>query len=63
VTAWLRETLAGSDAVFKVIASPVPLAAGSAPMPSALDKWDGYLAERDALFDFLDGLKPSGMRN
>ena len=48
---WLRTSLAASRATFKVIVSPVPWATGT--KPGSLDTWDGFPAERKALFDFL----------
>lgn len=51
--AWLKETLKKSKATFRVIASPVPWAEGSTEGHNKMDKWDGFLAERNAIFDFL----------
>lgn len=51
--AWLKETLKKSEATFRVIASPVPWAEGSTAGHNKLDKWDGYLAERNEIFKFL----------
>ncbi|MFU8894274.1 MAG: alkaline phosphatase D family protein [Luteolibacter sp.] len=50
---WLKETLRKSQSTFRVIASPVPWAEGSTEGHNKLDKWDGFLAERNAIFDFL----------
>ncbi len=51
--AWLKETLKNSQATFRVIASPVPWADGSVTGQQKFDKWEGFHAERDAIFDFL----------
>jgi len=52
--AWLKQTLAESKATFKVIASPVPWADGTSPSGNQkLDKWEGFPAERQAIFDHL----------
>ena len=52
--AWLKETLAKSEATFKVIASPVPWADGTSPRGNQkFDKWEGFPAERQAIFDHL----------
>jgi len=59
--AWLKETLANSEATFKVIASPVPWAEGSTAGHNKLDKWDGFLTERNSIFDFLHQQKINGV--
>ena len=52
--AWLKETLLESRATFRVIASPVPWADGVAPRGrQKYDKWEGFPAERQAIFDHL----------
>ena len=52
--AWLKETLENSDATFRIIASPVPWADGSAPRGrQKFDKWEGFPAERQAIFDHI----------
>lgn len=51
--AWLKRTLRESEATFRIICSPVPWALGTAPGRQALDKWEGFPAERQAIFDFL----------
>lgn len=51
--AWLKQTLRTSEATFKVIASPVPWADGTTRGNNRLDKWEGYPAEREAIFDHL----------
>lgn len=44
---WLLDGLRSSDAVFKVIASSVPL------KYHGVDSWEGYRSERQELFDFI----------
>lgn len=44
---WLKRGLAASDAVFKVIATSVPL------KYHGPDSWEGYTTERQELFDFI----------
>ena len=44
---WLKRGLQSSDAVFKMIATSVPLKYHGA------DSWEGYTAERQELFDFI----------
>ena len=51
--AWLLESLVGSDATFKMIVSPVPMAEGTKPGRSGLDTWDGFPEERDEIFNFI----------
>ena len=46
--AWLKKTLAESDATFKVIVSSVPWAKNV--KPGSKDTWDGYDAERESIF-------------
>ena len=48
---WLFRTLENSRGVFKVLASPVPFAAGV--KPGSLDPWDGYPEEREAIFTHI----------
>lgn len=60
---WLLEGLASSRAVFKVIASPVPMAQGTkagvqqsatlGEIDGALDTWDGFAREREEIFDWI----------
>lgn len=45
--AWLKQGLQSSDAVYKVIASSVPL------KYHGVDSWQGYRSERQELFDFV----------
>jgi len=56
---WLREKLRSSDATFKVIASPVPWAYGA--KPGSRDPWQGYKAEREEIFSFLEANKIDGV--
>lgn len=44
---WLFESLAGSSAIFKFIATSVPMAGGG------IDRWDGYPMERAELLRFI----------
>ena len=50
--AWLFERLKGSSGAFKVLASSVPWASGT--KPGSRDTWDGYDAEREAIFSFIE---------
>lgn len=59
--AWLKETLKKSTSTFRVIASPVPWAEGSTDGHNKLDKWDGFLGERNEIFDFLHETKINGV--
>ncbi len=56
---WLLETLANSKGTFKVLASPVPWTAGV--KPGSKDTWDGYAAEREEIFSFLETKKINGL--
>lgn len=47
---WLQARLASSTAVFKIIATSVPLRFGT----TAKDSWEGYLHERRRIFDFIE---------
>jgi alkaline phosphatase D len=49
---WLFQKLKSSRATFKVLASPVPWAFGA--KPGSLDPWQGYKAEREQIFSFLE---------
>jgi len=52
----LKQALLASTATFKIIINDVPL---SSLYVTPYDRWDGYLAERDALLDFVaDNLDP-----
>jgi alkaline phosphatase D len=46
----LQQALLDSDATFKIIVNNVPL---SSIFLSPYDRWEGYLAERQALLDFI----------
>ena len=53
---WLKKSVKNSDAVFKVIASPVPWSFEA--KKDAKDTWNGFQDERKELFDyFLNGAK------
>ena len=56
---WLLDGLAASMAAFKVIASPVPWASGT--KPGSLDTWDGYPAEREEVFAFIEEERIDGV--
>lgn len=45
--AWLKQGLQSSDAVFKIVATTIPLKYHGA------DSWEGYTTERQELFDFI----------
>jgi len=49
---WLLKALKQSTGTFKVIASPVPWSYGA--KPGSLDPWQGYTAEREQIFSFLE---------
>ncbi len=49
---WLLEALAKSDAIFKVIVSPVPFTPNI--KPGSRDPWDGYPEEREEIFTHLE---------
>lgn len=55
--AWLEEGLVGSRARWNVLAHQVPIAPtgrpGDAGLEQSMDKWAGYVAERDALLRLL----------
>jgi alkaline phosphatase D len=56
---WLFEKLKSSRATFKVLASPVPWAFGA--KPGSLDPWQGYKAEREQIFSFLEANRIDGV--
>lgn len=56
---WLLNKLKTSNATFKVIASPVPWAFGA--KPGSRDPWQGYKAEREEIFSFLEANKIDGV--
>ena len=56
---WLFEKLKSSRATFKVLASPVPWALGA--KPGSRDPWQGYQAEREQIFSFLETNRIDGV--
>jgi len=56
---WLFEKLKSSKATFKVLASPVPWAYGA--KPGSRDPWQGYKAEREQIFSFLESNRIDGV--
>ena len=56
---WLFETLKNSKGRFKVLASPVPWTAGI--KPGSRDPWDGYPAERERIFSFIEQQRINGV--
>jgi alkaline phosphatase D len=56
---WLFRKLKSSRATFKVLASPVPWAFGA--KPGSRDPWQGYKAEREQIFSFLETNKIDGV--
>ena len=56
---WLFKKLKDSTATFKVLASPVPWAFGA--KPGSRDPWQGYKAEREEIFSFLEANKIDGV--
>ena len=52
---WLFDRLSSSKATFKVICSPVPFVGGNP------DKWNGFPAERQEIFDFIQQHKIEGV--
>jgi phosphodiesterase/alkaline phosphatase D-like protein len=46
----LQQALLDSDATFKIIINNVPL---SSIFVTPYDRWEGYLAERQSLLDFI----------
>jgi alkaline phosphatase D len=57
--AWLKRTLQDSDATFKIVASPVPWA--EKIKPGSKDPWDGFAAEREEIFSFIEAEKIPGI--
>ncbi len=57
--AWVKKTLAASDATFKVIASPVPWEYST--KGDSKDTWNGFRTEREDLFGFLTEKKIEGV--
>jgi alkaline phosphatase D len=56
---WLFQKLKSSRVTFKVLASPVPWAFGA--KPGSLDPWQGYKAEREQIFSFLETNRIDGV--
>ncbi|MGB2866357.1 MAG: alkaline phosphatase D family protein, partial [Sedimentisphaerales bacterium] len=56
---WLFEKLKSSKATFKVLASPVPWAMGATS--GSRDPWQGYKAEREQIFSFLESNRIDGV--
>jgi alkaline phosphatase D len=56
---WLFQKLKSSRATFKVLASPVPWAFGA--KPGSLDPWQGYKAEREQIFSFIETNRIDGV--
>lgn len=56
---WLFRRLSRSQAVFKILASPVPWSKGT--KPGSLDTWDGYAEEREEIFRFVESQKIPGV--
>jgi alkaline phosphatase D len=52
---WLLDGLAASSAVFKFVATPVPMAGGGS------DRWDGYPKEREQILHFIKERKIAGV--
>ncbi len=67
---WLLEKLKASKATFKVLASPVPWSYGAkggiqitrrGKVAGSLDTWEGFKAEREEIFSFLEENKIDGV--
>lgn len=56
---WLFETLKQSKGTFKVLASAVPWSAGV--KPGSRDTWDGFPAEREEIFRFIETRRLDGV--
>lgn len=52
---WLFESLAASSAIFKFVATTVPMAGGGR------DRWDGYPKEREQMLSFIKERQISGV--
>ena len=57
--AWLFETLKNSKGMFKVLASPVAFTEGV--KPGSKDTWDGFPAEREEIFTFIESNQIDGV--
>lgn len=51
--AWLKDRLANSPAVFKLIVTSVPITNFPAAAAGESDKWEGYPAQRNEILDFV----------
>ena len=56
---WLKQTLKNSKGTFKVLASSVPWSAGV--KPRSKDTWDGFSAERNEIFGFIEANRIDGV--
>ncbi|PHR98103.1 MAG: alkaline phosphatase [Blastopirellula sp.] len=56
---WLFDTLKNSKGTFKVLASPVPFT--EKIKPGSKDPWDGYPAEREEIFSFIETENINGL--
>ena len=56
---WLFKRLRKSKGTFRVLASSVPWASGT--KPGSLDTWDGFPAEREEIFSFLEKHRINGV--
>lgn len=56
---WLKEVLGASKATFKVICSSVPFEYRT--KGKSLDTWNGFRAEREEIFGFINGKKIDGV--
>lgn len=50
---WLKDRLAKSTAVFKLIVTSVPITNFPAAAAGEADKWEGYPAQREEILDFI----------
>jgi len=56
---WLFDSLKASKATFKIIGSPVAWASDS--KPGSMDTWNGFIGEREEIFQFLGDNKIEGV--
>jgi len=59
--AWLRRTLLGSDAKFKLLVSPVSWHEAAKTGAQGLDSWAGFLPERETIFSWIRDHNVSGV--
>lgn len=59
--AWLKQTLAESQGVFKVLVSPVSFHDGAKTGRAGLDTWRGYPEEREKIFSFIEANDINGV--